>query len=250
MSEELQNELQEELQELYNVFVNNKLNEECEYKNKYENMFTLFKTDKKIIEKVCKEDDAYLKATVIDACYSTQVRRFDNLTTICEELKEHEAKSCEPNKINEIVNNIQKNAKKSCFSFLTKYFALHRRYDENYEKLPIYDKYVQEYINAFYSVNKNKKEKFKDTDKKAENAYEKFYSCMKKISEKEKLDFDKLDNKIWFCGKLIQLIVANNEIPKDYQFEIKLHNDYQAKYFNKILKQEINKKIKTEKGLQ
>ena len=200
-----------------------------------------------------------LKATVIDACYNTQVRRFSNITAICEELENYEAKSCNLDEINKAINNIQKNADKSCFSFLTKYFALHRRYDENYEKLPIYDKYVQEYINAFYST-KGIKGKFKDTDKKAENAYEKFYKCMEKIleeenegiKENEKLNFSDLDNKIWFCAKLIRIILNSSEKNlENLEFNIKDENNknnYKLAYFKKILEQEKNEKIKKQKN--
>ena len=141
------------------------------------------------------------------------------------------------------------------FSFLTKYYALHTRYNnECGKKLPIYDKYVQEYINAYFETDKNKK--FKKSDIKNNDAYKKFYNCMQEILEKEKeskeeLNFSDLDNKIWFCAKLIQLILENKKISENYSFEIEAdNNNYQAKYFNKILKQEITKKIRAEKGLQ
>lgn len=206
--------------------------------NKVEKIYNELKkgmnNDEKIINLVCENSNCkpYLKATVIDACYSTQVRRFSKLSEICKclETEEYPApKDCNEEQINKIIEEIRENKEidKFPFSFLTKYFALHDR-----KKFPIYDKYVQMYIDAFgETFNKNK------------NTYYEFYKIMDRL--KGNLDFEKLDNKIWYTAKLIQEIFRNepkyenkDDIINNLINELQM-SDNDAKFFTELLKTHI-----------
>lgn len=247
--------MKKELLDIYEAFVNNNSRNFC--REKFKDIYSEFNEDGRIIKEICSNNDTYLKSSIIDAFYSTNLRRFNKLINIANILKKYNARTAN---IDEIINSI--NEVKQClndkedmpFSFLTKYFALHRRYEKNLDVLPIYDSYVQKYINSHFF--RNKKERFNESDKPD---YRKFYNCMQKILEHEKVqDFDTLDNKIWFTAKLVKKIIRNTTA-KSVLVNFDMNDfgkrllqiggeEYHKRYFLKIVREEINNNIKKGEG--
>ena len=252
-------DLIDEIREIYIYFKKNKIKVYAQKKFKKE--FSSYKKDEKIIKKAIdfkknainrKEQLLYVYqiATIIDACYSTQVRRFNNIYYICDCIYKKEKKFKDLtsqlndeyliNTITELVNEILKDKKieKKPFSFVTKYFALHRkRFDKKLKPLPIYDRYVQMYLDSFY-YRDNKRKFYKE-----ENNYSCFYDDMNNICSKLGIDFDKLDNKIWFTAKSLQFLIGKNEsknnLDKIINNDLKNIDDCDScdyRYFIRILK--------------
>lgn len=235
-------------------------------KREFPKDFKPYEEDQKIIQDIIGHRQefvnnnmsyTYLIATIIDTCYSTQVRRFNDICKVCECISEKESvivdfiESHDSQKykehISQLVNKIKDDIDidKIPFSFITKYFALHgKRFNKNADALPIYDKYVQMYINAYFFGKGNK-----NFDKKNVN-YLKFYESMDEIRTNTVGDFDQLDKKIWFTAKCIQSAI-NEEKPSKKELEELLDKhllfldkkDYDDKYFENVIR-DIKNSIK------
>lgn len=226
--------------------------------NNFKDKYEPYIEDEKIIRNtICNYEKfenlqlyVYLVSTIIDACYSTQVRRFSNMNNVCEKLVGAQklisclTKPCDieilKNEIYEIINIIKEDSSigKTPFSFLTKFFALHRkRFNSFLEALPIYDKYVQLYLDVFYAEKNKKNNKFKKEDYN----YLDFYESMNGIRSKLKLDFDELDKKIWHTAKCLQFLFnkdSNIEYIDDLiESHLKFLNecDFDDMYFKKLI---------------
>lgn len=253
-----QNTLINDIEKVYEHFKSNNIKEFA--KTRFQEEFSAYTEDEAIIKNAigckinapCDKKLSYIYqiATIIDACYSTQVRRFNNLYYICNLLSKkqkifknltkqiNEESLVQP--IKELVNEILEDEKveKKPFSFITKYFALHRkRYNEKLSPLPIYDRYVQMYLDSYYK-DKSKKKTFT----KGQYNYENFYLDMKSICDDLVIDFDQLDNKIWFTAKSLQFLIGKNS-KKDFIDEI-INKDFKKidnndscdyKYFIRLL---------------
>ncbi|MCQ2957581.1 MAG: hypothetical protein MJ180_01620 [Candidatus Gastranaerophilales bacterium] len=216
------------LQDVYE-WLSDKL--ECNDDDIYnDNIPKIYTSDQNIIESIIKnfnsgklnKNDIFLLLTVIDSCYSTQVRRFGNLlntnNVIYENIQDENVFDIDNDELKEIIDKIccdlieNKENNFFPFSLITKFFSLLRYYgctEETKKYFPIYDKYVNYYLRLRTDIPKFDISKIKGNDK--EHIYTKFYESMKQLSDKGKLNFYRLDKKIWLAMKMTQSLVKNNK---------------------------------------